>query len=202
MSVLTNKDGKALVIKGTAPKIDCGTSLYYGLLNDQERANSIIPLLDTSKVTSTYYMFYRCSNLTSIPLFDTSNVTNMYGMFYYCSSLTSIPLFDTSKVTNMAQMFYYCSNLTSVPALDTSKVTNMITMFNRCSNLTSIKMYGMTRSFDISPTALRHDAIVEVLNNLGTAYNSSQTLTIGSTKLALLSDDEKAIATNKGWSLA
>ena len=63
-------------------------------------------------------------------------------------------------------------------------------------------MYGFTRSIDISKTALEHDAIVAFLNQAGTAYNSSQKITMGSAKLALLSDEEKAIATNKGWQLA
>ena len=75
-------------------------------------------------------------------------------------------------------------------------------MFYKCYKLTSIGLYGFTRSIDISYTALEHDAIVAFLNQAGTAYNSSQKTTMGSAKLALLSDEEKAIATNKGWKLA
>ena len=59
----------------------------------------------------------------------------------------------------------------------------------------------MKVSFSLSATKLEHDALVVVLNNLGTV-TSTQTLTLGATKLALLSDEEKAIATNKGWTLA
>lgn len=49
--------------------------------------------------------------LTSVPLFDTSKVTTTYQMFYNCSKLTSIPLFDTSNVTNMTYMFSNCVNV-------------------------------------------------------------------------------------------
>ena len=119
-----------------------------------------------------------------------------------CSKLTTIPLLDTSNVTNMSSMFAYCNRLESVPALDASKCTNFSNMFEGCSKLTSIGMYGFTRSIDISKTALGHDAIIAFLNQAGTAYNSSQKITLGSTKLALLSNEEKAIATNKGWTLA
>ncbi|MDY4724395.1 MAG: BspA family leucine-rich repeat surface protein, partial [Bacilli bacterium] len=147
-------------------------------------------------------MFYNCTNLTTIPQLDTSNVTDMSYMFYRCSSLKTIPQLDTSKVTNMNNMFYNCTNLTTIPQLDTSNVTDMSYMLYNCSKLTSIGMYGFTRSIDISQTALEHDAIVAFLNQAGTAYNSSQKITLGSTKLALLSDEEKAIATNKGWTLA
>ena len=185
-----------------------------------------IPLLDTSNVTNMESMFENATNLTTIPLLDTSKVTSMKGMFHYCSSLTTIPQLDTSKVTDMWAMFSGCSMLTSIPELDTSKVNNMQYFLRNCNMLTSIPrldvsnvidfsqafdslykvtsigLYGFTRSIDISYTALNHDALVAFLNQAGTAANSSQRIIIGSTKLALLSDEEKAIATNKGWTLA
>ena len=99
-------------------------------------------------------------------------------------------------------MFYNCYELTSIPKLDTSKVTNMNYIFENCRKLTSIGMYGFRYSVDISSTALEHDAIVAFLNQAGTAYDSSQKITMGSAKLALLSDEEKAIAINKRWTLA
>ena len=185
-----------------------------------------IPLLDTSKVKEMSQMFYYCEKLTSIPKLDTSNTTEISGMFQdcyklttipelntskvtsmhstfcNCTSLTSIPLLNTSNVTSMESMFSGCIALTSVPALDASKCTYFNDMFYKCTSLTSIGMYGFTRSIDISPTALGHDALVAFLNQAGTAYNSSQKIKLGSSKLALLSDEEKAIATNKGWTLA
>ena len=132
---------------------------------------------------------------------DTSNVTNMSAMFSSCSSLTSVPAFDTSKVTSMANMFYHCYSLTSVPSFDTLNVTSMSYMFNYCSSLTEIHMTGMKVSFDISAsTKFTESALVEILNNLA-SVTSTQTLTMGSTNLAKLTDDEKAIATGKGWTL-
>ena len=160
-----------------------------------------IPLLDTSKVTNMKNMF-TTSGLTTMPQLDTSNVTSMYFMFYNCNKLSTIPALDTSNVTEMYGMFANCSRLTSVGRLDASKCNNFGLIFSNCNNLTSIGVYGFTRSIDISGTALEHDAIVAFLNQAGTAYNSSQKITMGSTKLALLSDEEKAIATNKGWQLA
>ena len=75
-------------------------------------------------------------------------------------------------------------------------------MFDRCTSLTSIGIEGFTCSINISSTALGHNALVAFLNQAGTAHNSSQKITMGSDKLALLTDEEKAIATNKGWQLA
>lgn len=185
-----------------------------------------IPPFDTSKVTNMSEMFYYCQQLVTIPRLDTSNVTNMSMMFYYCMQLSDIPQLDTSKVTSMSSMFYRCTNLKTIPQFDTSKVTNMSNMFNMCysltsipqldvsnvdgignifygcNNLKSILMYGMKVSFDISSsTQFEESDLVTILNNLATV-TSTQTLTMGSTNLAKLTDAEKAIATNKGWTLA
>lgn len=161
-----------------------------------------IPLLDTSKVISMYSAFYYCQALSSIPKYDTSNVTRMDSMFNGCYNLITIPLLDTSKVTTMSQMFSWCYKLTSIPRLDVSKVTNMYNIFNACSELTEIHMTGMKVKFDISSsTKFTREALLEILNNLATV-TSTQTLTMGATNLAKLTDEDKQIATNKGWTLA
>ena len=161
-----------------------------------------VPLFDTSKVTNMNNMFYYCSNLTSVPLFDTSKVTYMNGMFSNCSRLTSVPLFDTSKVTYMNDMFYYCSRLTSVPSFDTSKVTNMNDMFSGCSSLETIHMLNIGASLDIHySTKFTREALLEIIGNLKTV-TSTKTLKMGSTNLAKLTDEDKTVATNKGWTLA
>lgn len=100
--------------------------------------------LNTSNVTNMCFMFFGCSNLTSLDVshFDTSNVTDMDWMFDRCSSLTNLDVshFDTRKVTNMGSMFAYCNNLTSldVSHFDTRSVTNMGSMFYECSSLMNL----------------------------------------------------------------
>ena len=183
--------------------LDATNSAYY-LFNRYtgSSVDGLISFKDTSNVVTTEYMFYKCENLTSIPALDTSKVTSMGGMFSGASKLTTIPALNTSNVTNMNRMFNNCFTITTIPALDASKVTDMTDMFYNCTNLKSIGMRGFTRSINILQSQLGHDALVAFLNQAGTAYNSSQKITMGSDKLALLSDEEKAIATNKGWQLA
>ena len=169
-------------------------------------ANSLttIPQLDTSNASDMSYMFYKCSNLTTIPQLNTAKATNITYMFYNCSSLTTIPQLDTSNVLDMSHMFYNCSNLTTVPELNAQKLaygSSLDAIFTGCTKLVSIGLYGFTCSINITPTALEHDALVAFLNQAGTARSGAR-ITMGSTKLALLSDEEKAIATNKGWTLA
>lgn len=160
-----------------------------------------IPLIDTSKATIARYMFWYCSELTNVPSLDFSNVTDATGMFFHCENLTSIPSIDTGKVTNMKNMFASCSKLTTIPALDVSNVTNMEEMLYRCPNLTAVSILNIGSSLDISAsTNFTREALVEIIGNLKTV-SITKTLTMGSTNLAKLTDDDKAIATNKGWTL-
>ena len=133
---------------------------------------------------------------------DTENVTDFIEMFSDCPNLITGALIDTSKVTTMYRMFRNCPNLTTIPAFDTSKVTQMGEMFSGCPNLTAIHMTGMAADLDISvSTRFTREALVEILNNLGTVTPMNRTLTMGSTNLAKLTDEDKLIATNKGWTL-
>lgn len=164
---------------------------------------SLKALLDATK--SCYYLFnqYKGTSVNGLISYsDTSNVTNMSHMFYCCSSLTTIPQLDTSKVKIMDGMFYNCSSLTTVPQLDVSSVTDMSNIFKNCSSLKSILMTGINGYLNISAsTNFEKSDLVTILNNLATV-TSTKTLTMGSTNLAKLTDEEKAIATNKGWTLA
>ena len=102
--------------------------------------------LMTSHVILMNYMFYNCSNLTSLYVsnFNTANVVDMCGMFYNCSKLTSLNVsyFNTSKVTDMGGMFANCSGLSSlnVTNFDTSSATNLGAMFQGCRGLTSLDL--------------------------------------------------------------
>ena len=209
----------------SVPLLDTSNATSMNNMFNQCGSLTTIPQFNTSKVNSMSYMFNGCSNLTAIPQLDTSNVnnmgnmfsgcsklttiptldaskaTNLPGMFSRCSSLTEVPLSDTPNATNMTNMFEYCSKLTVIPPLNASKVYNLNNMFKSCSSLKSILMTGMNANFDISAsTKFEESDLVTILNNLATVTNT-KTLTMGATNLAKLTDAEKAIATNKGWTL-
>lgn len=209
----------------TIPLIDTSNVTNMRHMFDHCGNLTNIPELNTSKVESMVNMFYYCRNLSDFPNLDTSNVKSMEAMFSNCSSLTTIPLINTSNVTNMSLMFNNCSNLTSLPALNTSNVTNMSYMLGGCQRLTEIPAFDcssctnlrgfMLYTYAVTAIHLRNikvnlnisdasnltrEAIVEVLNNLATV-TSTQKLTMGETNLAKLTDEDKAIATNKGWIL-
>lgn len=77
--------------------------------------------------------------------------------------------------------------------------------FNGCTLLTnfSIKAGNQLESdIDISTGNFGVSTLVNLLNNLpDRTGKTAKTLTIGSTNLAKLSADQKAIATGKNWNL-
>ena len=72
----------------------------------------VIPLINTSNITSMKYAFQKCYGLTECPLLDTSNATTMQSMFGDCYSLRKIPQLNTSKITRISSMFSNCVSLT------------------------------------------------------------------------------------------
>ena len=133
------------------PKLNPNSTFLFVNLTKLETIDELNEF-DTSKVTSMYYMFSHCENLTSLDLsnFNTNSVTTMWQMFSGCSSLTNLDLsnFDTSKVTNMESMFENCKSLSTInlSGFNTGSVTNMVWMFSGCSSLTNIDL----SSFDTS----------------------------------------------------
>lgn len=111
---------------------------------------------------------------------------------------------DTADVTDFTNMFRNNKSLATIPSLDMRKGTLFTDMLTDCAALTSFGGYGMSCSFDMSPcTLMEESALVEVLNNLADVTSKeAQTLTLGETLLAKLTDAEKKIATDKNWTLA
>ena len=170
-----------------------------------------IPQLVTSSVTDMSNLFRGCTSLTSIPQLDTKNVTSMANMFDGCTSLTSIPQLDTSKVKKTGYMFDGCTSLTSIPLLNYSSVTDLGYMFgfsslNKLTDLGGFKDLKVSASsyfLDRVPNATV-ESLMNVINNLYdlTANGlSGKTINFGTTNLNKLTDEQKAVATAKGWTL-
>ena len=176
-----------------------------------------IPLIDTSSVSNISYMFFGCSALTTIPQLDTSNVVNMDSMFRECRALTTIPLLDTSNVTAMTSMFQNCSALTTIPQLDTSNVVNMSSVFGGCNVLSFMKITNLGKSklatYDFSGASVwgtgseenRQSLIDSLITySYDRASNGMATATIklSATTKALLTEEEIAQITNKGFTIS
>ena len=172
---------------------------------------------DTSKVTNMYGMFYQCNNLTSLDLsgWDTSKVTDMGYMFSGCTSLTSLDLshFNTSKVTDMGYMFSGCTSLTSldISNFDFSKVTSISSFLPNSGNKLIDLRFGKNLKINWtygSPNSqpnLSKESLLSIIDGLydfvGNGETTTRSCQFGSANLAKLTDEEKALATNKGWTL-
>ena len=191
------------------------TTMQYMFWNCRKLTSLDLSNFNTAKVTDMSSMFYACYDLIELNLssFDTSAVTKMGSMFYNCAALTSLDVssFNTSKVTDMSSMFQKCTSLTSLDLsnFDASKVTSSTnlkifgTTANSLPQLTDFKApKNMGANLDFSPCPnLTHDSLMSIINNLA-KVTSTKKLVLGSTNLAKLSDEDKAIATGKGWTLS
>ena len=137
-------------------------------------------------------------------MFIFESIKQLNGLFAWIQvknfKMPPANLLDTSKVKCAAGAF--TQNYTNIiPAYDFSSVTDAKNMCYRTIYLKEFLPTGLKVSFDLSSsTAFERENLVTVLNNLGTP-TTTQTLTIGSTNLAKLTEEDIAIATQKNWTL-
>ena len=185
---------------------------------------------DTSKVTNMKFMFNYCNNLLSLDVssFNTSNVTNMASMFYSCKNITSLDFssFDTSKVTSIASMLdceklktvmgkINCISISSVfdfNPIGYSQRPNLryITFSNLGYQKGLTATSGMERmtnwgvNSDEIPNAKQSliDTLITYSFDRASAGYSTCTITLSANSKALLSEDEIAEITSKGFTIA
>ena len=178
---------------------------YFSYNNNRNDLVAKLKYSDTANGKDFSNMFYACSSLTTIPQLDTSNGTNFGAMFNGCSALTSTLQLSTSNGTNFNGMFSVCTALTTISLLNMSSMsgTSCINMFYNCTALENVTFEGTipvrgNMSVFSSCPNLTVDSLMSFINAL-TNMNSSvtYTITIGSTNLAKLTEEQIQIATDK-----
>ena len=162
-----------------------------------------------SASTSLNNFFLGCASLTSLslPAGFGQNATDIPSCFLYCETLTSLslPAGFGQNATDIRSCFEGCVSLVSLglPTGFGQNATNTVNCFQACFSLVNITGNPNFKvSFSLSgSTKLTHDSIMVVLTGLKTV-TTAQTLKLGTTNLAKLTDDEKKVATDKGWTLA
>ena len=103
-----------------------------------------------------------------------------------------------------ADYMFFDSLIEKIDAYDFGKCTSLYNAFFNCNRLQELLITNISVSFDLSTSNNLTEAnLIVILNNLmDLTGKTSQTLTLGKTNLAKLTDSEKAIATNKNWTLA
>lgn len=193
-------------------------SVYYACSRLEQ-----LPYVNLSEVKSINSFCDGCTNLISVDLsgWNTPNLKSCYGMFSGCTSLTSVNLsgWNTSNVTDISDLFYDAEKLVDVDlsGWDLSKVTDIGYMFGYYGNVNTLlhlkfgnnlktnwKSYGSPRYLP----NLTVESLLSIINGLydftsnGETPSSSQgQIEFGTTNLNKLTDEQKAVAINKGWTL-
>lgn len=179
-----------------------------GLMNRFRNDKNLVfcPLVDTSKANNMTAMFSGCINLLQVPLLNTANVVHFDEMFYNCSSLTVVPQFNTANLYSANLMFGGCSKLVSLPLFDFTKAEQLRYTLSACSELMELGGFSnLSVSLDLSSSRkLTAESLMNVINEAKDLSNTggTATLTLGSTNIAKLTEEQIAIASVKGWTLA
>ena len=212
------------------PLIDTSNGTSFNLAWDRCSSLTEFPMLDVSNGTNFVCAWRDCSGLTSFPTLDLHNGTDFSQAWSGCRALTTFPALDLSNGTDFDQAWSDCTSLTEFPALDLHNGTNFRYAWNNCTSLTTIGRLDLSsgtnfnsawypcqalttlggfgaikESIDLQYSPLTVESIMNVitqaadLNSLGI---TGKTMNFGSTNLNKLTDEQKAVATNKGWTLA
>lgn len=194
------------------------TNYNYGFMNQSWDEETFRPSYDINCAAETRSMFQECDFKGSLKKaldnagvkLDTSKCVYFYTVFYGMPNLTELPQIDIRNVTGtMTGVLHYCPKLKRIDGgIICSENTNFMSDTFR-TNVTALEdciFSGVIgKSIKLSTlTGLNKESIMSVINILkdysgsGTTY----TLTLGTTLQAKLTDEEKAIAQGKGWTVA
>ncbi len=184
-------------------------SSFSGFMKLNHYIERIDHLFYTGNATSFESAFESCSQLKYVNLNDleTDKVTTLKYMLSKCTALTEARLrgFVTATTTIMTETFYNDSKLAKLDLTgwDMSNVAYLSKAFFGCTSLTEIvgPVYGISVDLDLRYSPLTHDSAMVIINGLA-QVPKKQTLIIHATTMASLSQEEKALAAAKGWTLA
>jgi hypothetical protein len=172
------------------------------------RTNITKVVIPNSITSLSANVFDQCYKLTDVTIHN--NVTSIGGQaFRQCGALTEITI--PEGITKIeTQCFWGCPALETVnlPSTLTSFVINV---FDACTNLKYVTLGNGKETFNCDNVRLSYSKLYsketilswfDALVDRKALGLSAYTLVIGPDNLAKVSDEEKAIATSKGWNLA
>jgi surface protein len=177
---------------------------------------------DISNVITTNNMFSYCYELESLDIssWKDENLENIGQMFFDCRKLKEIDLsnFELKECSNVSSVFGNCQSIEKIKFPTSMNIrSSTFTMFNTSTNqLVDIDMSGNTNfsfatgsaSFDLSKiwrgnTEEYIQRFVNFVNSLGNcSVNKTRTFKIYTDLYNALSSEQKALITNKGYTLS
>ena len=147
--------------------------------------------------------FLQNNSFTETPIIDCSNITFMQEAFNGCNAVKIIRLKNTQNVTSWVSAFYNCRNVETIETLDFSKAgwVKLDGAFYQCIKLKHIYLVSETIGQNISfeyCSLLTSESVQNIINGLKFITSA---LTITFHKNIVLTDEQKATISNKGWTL-
>ncbi len=136
---------------------------------------------------------------------DLSKCTSLEDGFNY-ARITRVGRIDLTSTTDSNTRLFNGSTVEIIEEFVVNENTRYNLCFNASGQLVHIIIVGTIgqNGFDVSScTKLDHESLMSILTALKDFSGTGETrsITFGSTNLAKLTDAEKAIATQKGWTL-
>lgn len=194
-------------------------------LQDMPRLSAIEFGSEDFGLNVTQLIYSRVNKLSSLELPDNFGLSSENGYLdlgyygvYDCDELTSLKLPANVRCRDSSSAIHpdACRKLTHI-TFPTAPGKNFEinsagtrVMFPQCGSLQHLEgnlMIQTTGTLDISHlTQLEHNSLLVIINGLydyvGAGSSGTRYIKLGDVNLAQLSDEEKAIATSKGWTIA
>ena len=184
--------------------------------------NTFRPTKDLKAKGGSFQMFSGCKITDLAGILRECGVTldvsgedwRVDDMFSSATLLTTVPYLDLRNASwgnsTLNGLFYGCTALHTIEGLHLNEDGNTTwgsSTFANCTALENLTIYGQNGQNGLNlswSTKLTHDSLMSVINALQdkSGTGTPWTVTLGSVNLAKLTDAEKAMATQKGWTLA
>ena len=186
------------------------TTMYQMFQNCNNLISLDLSNFDTSKVTDMTSMFQNDWSLSEIVGLDEwycPALTKVGSIFQGCSKLSRLDLSNWKKGLEGEEVIvevYSLANNTGTTYLDISGfrfVENVNFAHTFQWSLTTLKWSNWDSTISISHlTELSQQSVVDLVANLA-EVSDNETLTLGATLLAYLTEEQIAVAVNKGWTI-
>ena len=207
------KDNKYLIFP---PKVDITN--YTSLANMYKNCLSIIfiPNYDYSNKES-LANFAMGSGVTQIGDVNAIGATSLNYAFGGCSRLQRVGRIDSPKATNMGYLFYQCSLLRYIEQIDFYSALSLNGIFTSCSALQHMKIINLGKSslstYDFSGASnwgtgseenrqSLIDSLITYSYDRASNGMATATIQLSANTKALLTDDEIAQITAKGFTIS
>ena len=199
MNIVEEIAGKAITIADNQQRVyDAGKKAEYDAFWDVYQSNGQ-PRNYSTRFTQWSDAIYKPKY--PIIVYENGSCQSCFNNATITDTLVDITF---NKNCDVQYFFANCTKLVTVRKIICDKTANVRSLFGNCKALKNVTFEGeIGYGFNVTAsTLLTHDSLMSIINALETKTSGTHTMTFGAANLAKLTDAEKLIATEKGWTLA